>query len=130
MNSRDLWTRLFSRYTGALGTCNALGMSAPNSAFTAMSTIFGLSVICGYHTVWSVVPALHSPLMSVTNAISGTTAVGKLNMNKNIREKETRVMRDTTYDSIISVKTGWRLNYYYYYYFFSLCVSFIHVRFS
>ena len=95
-----------------------------------MSTIFGLSVICGYHTVWSVVPALHSPLMSVTNAISGTTAVGKLNMNKNIREKETRVMRDTTYDSIISVKTGWRLNYYYYYYFFSLCVSFIHVRFS
>jgi len=66
------------KYTGALGTCNALGMSAPNSAFTAMSTIFGLSVICGYHTVWSVVPALHSPLMSVTNAISGTTAVGGL----------------------------------------------------
>merc|ERR1712079_267923 len=30
----------------------------------------------GYHTVWSVVPALHSPLMSVTNAISGITAVG------------------------------------------------------
>merc|ERR1712038_505905 len=41
-----------------------------------MSTIFALSVICGYHTVWSVVPALHSPLMSVTNAISGITAVG------------------------------------------------------
>ena len=41
-----------------------------------MSTVFGLSVICGYHTVWSVVPALHSPLMSVTNAISGITAVG------------------------------------------------------
>merc|ERR1712212_532190 len=32
----------------------------------------------GYHTVWSVVPALHSPLMSVTNAISGITAVGGL----------------------------------------------------
>merc|ERR1712088_50497 len=54
------------------------GMQSPNAAFTAMSTIFGLSCICGYHTVWSVVPALHSPLMSVTNAISGTTAVGGL----------------------------------------------------
>ena len=57
-----------------------LGMSSPNAAFTTMSTIFGLSVICGYHTVWSVVPALHSPLMSVTNAISGITAVGGLMM--------------------------------------------------
>lgn len=32
----------------------------------------------GYHTVWGVTPALHSPLMSVTNAISGITAVGGL----------------------------------------------------
>merc|ERR1711953_650575 len=64
------------KYTAGLGAINALGMSAPNADFTAMSTIFGLSVICGYHTVWSVVPALHSPLMSVTNAISGITAVG------------------------------------------------------
>merc|ERR1712214_77826 len=64
------------KYTGALGGLNAFGMSSPNPAFTAMSTVFGLSVICGYHTVWSVVPALHSPLMSVTNAISGITAVG------------------------------------------------------
>jgi len=30
----------------------------------------------GYYTVWNVTPALHSPLMSVTNAISGITAVG------------------------------------------------------
>merc|ERR1711899_717115 len=65
-------------YTAGLGTLTALGMGAPNPAFTGMSTIFGLSVICGYHTVWSVVPALHSPLMSVTNAISGITAVGGL----------------------------------------------------
>merc|ERR1712038_2204001 len=63
-------------YTSALGGLTALGMGSPNAAFTSMSTIFGLSVICGYHTVWSVVPALHSPLMSVTNAISGITAVG------------------------------------------------------
>ena len=79
----DLVSKLFSdifcnsRYSAGLGGMNALGIGAPNAAFTSMSTIFGLSVICGYHTVWSVVPALHSPLMSVTNAISGTTAVGK-----------------------------------------------------
>merc|ERR1712088_481638 len=63
-------------YTAGLGGLTALGVGAPNAAFTGMSTVFGLSVICGYHTVWSVVPALHSPLMSVTNAISGITAVG------------------------------------------------------
>jgi NAD(P) transhydrogenase len=66
------------KYTIGLGGLNVLGMSSPNANFTAMTTIFGLSVICGYHTVWSVVPALHSPLMSVTNAISGITAVGGL----------------------------------------------------
>merc|ERR1712117_661988 len=65
-------------YTAGLGGMTALGIGAPNSAFTAMSTIFGLGCIVGYHTVWSVVPALHSPLMSVTNAISGITAVGGL----------------------------------------------------
>jgi len=65
-------------YTGGLGTLNALGVGSPNAAFTNMSTTFGLGCIVGYHTVWSVVPALHSPLMSVTNAISGITAVGGL----------------------------------------------------
>merc|ERR1711931_272037 len=65
-------------YTGGLGTITALGMGSPNGAFTNMSTTFSLGCIVGYHTVWSVVPALHSPLMSVTNAISGTTAVGGL----------------------------------------------------
>merc|ERR1712186_98573 len=63
-------------YTAGLGTISALGMGSPNGAFTNMSTTFSLGCIVGYHTVWSVVPALHSPLMSVTNAISGITAVG------------------------------------------------------
>lgn len=40
--------------------------------------MFGLSSIVGYHTVWGVTPALHSPLMSVTNAVSGLTAAGAL----------------------------------------------------
>merc|ERR550519_957642 len=63
-------------YTGGLATINALGVGSPNPAFTNMTPPFSLGCIVGYHTVWSVVPALHSPLMSVTNAISGITAVG------------------------------------------------------
>ncbi|KAK6623224.1 hypothetical protein RUM43_009076 [Polyplax serrata] len=64
--------------TGGLGSLLALGAVSPNPAFTTMMTTFGLSTIVGYHTVWGVTPALHSPLMSVTNAISGITAVGGL----------------------------------------------------
>ncbi|KAH9381344.1 hypothetical protein HPB48_011116 [Haemaphysalis longicornis] len=65
-------------YTAGLGTIVGLGVVSPNPAFTTMTTIFGLSGIVGYHTVWGVTPALHSPLMSVTNAVSGITAVGGL----------------------------------------------------
>uniref|UniRef100_A0A6B2EGJ3 NAD(P) transhydrogenase, mitochondrial n=1 Tax=Phlebotomus kandelakii TaxID=1109342 RepID=A0A6B2EGJ3_9DIPT len=65
-------------YTAGLATLLALGVASPNPAFTTMMTTFGLSGIVGYHTVWGVTPALHSPLMSVTNAISGITAVGGL----------------------------------------------------
>eukprot|EP00064_Thunnus_orientalis_P017681 superscaffoldBa00003824_g17767 len=65
-------------YTAGLSTCLALGIISPNAAFTQMVTTFGLAGIVGYHTVWGVTPALHSPLMSVTNAISGLTAVGGL----------------------------------------------------
>ena len=60
-----------AKYSAGLGAINALGVGSPNGAFTNMSTTFGLGCIVGYHTVWNVVPALHSPLMSVTNAISG-----------------------------------------------------------
>ncbi|XP_054896260.1 NAD(P) transhydrogenase, mitochondrial [Poeciliopsis prolifica] len=69
-----------SLYTGGIGTLLGLGLSAPNAAFTQMVTTFGLAGIVGYHTVWGVTPALHSPLMSVTNAISGLTAVGGLSL--------------------------------------------------
>lgn len=65
-------------YTGGLSSALALGYAAPNAAFSNMMTTFGLAGIVGYHTVWGVTPALHSPLMSVTNAISGITAVGGL----------------------------------------------------
>lgn len=41
-------------------------------------TVFVLAVFVGYHVVWRVTPALHSPLMSVTNAISSVIVVGAL----------------------------------------------------
>ena len=40
--------------------------------------IFILSIVVGYYLVWSVTPALHTPLMSVTNAISSVIIVGAL----------------------------------------------------
>ena len=41
-------------------------------------TIFVLSIFIGYYVVWSVTPALHTPLMAVTNAISSVIIVGGL----------------------------------------------------
>ncbi len=41
-------------------------------------TIFVLAVFVGYYVVWSVTPALHTPLMAVTNAISSVIIVGAL----------------------------------------------------
>ena len=41
-------------------------------------TVFVLAVFVGYHVVWNVTPALHTPLMSVTNAISSVVIVGAI----------------------------------------------------
>lgn len=87
---------------GAIGFLG-VGMMAPNPAFSTMFSTFALSGVIGCaararlepptprppigeptlarrrladQVVWGVVPALHSPLMAVTNAISGMTAVG------------------------------------------------------
>ena len=48
------------------------------SPFVFELTIFALAVFVGYYVVWRVTPALHSPLMSVTNAISSVIIVGAL----------------------------------------------------
>eukprot|EP00899_Mesostigma_viride_P007597 jgi/Mesvir1/16839/Mv15732-RA.1 len=55
-----------------------VGLGLPSGDGASMVAVFALASICGYQAVWGVVPALHSPLMSVTNAISGLTAVGGL----------------------------------------------------
>jgi H+-translocating NAD(P) transhydrogenase subunit alpha len=48
------------------------------SPFVFQMSIFVLAVFVGYYVVWSVTPALHTPLMSVTNAISSVIVVGAL----------------------------------------------------
>jgi H+-translocating NAD(P) transhydrogenase len=55
-----------------------IGVLCPDPVFLGMMTTFSLAVIAGYQSVWSVKPALHTPLMAVTNAISGLTAAGGL----------------------------------------------------
>src|SRR5213596_3879578 len=46
--------------------------------FVFRLSIFVLAIFVGYHVVWSVTPALHTPLMSVTNAISAIILVGAM----------------------------------------------------
>jgi H+-translocating NAD(P) transhydrogenase subunit alpha len=52
-----------------------LGLSAPES-FLSHLTVFVLACVVGWQVVWNVTPALHTPLMSVTNAVSGIIIVG------------------------------------------------------
>ena len=48
------------------------------SPFIIAMTIFILAIFIGYHVVWRVTPALHAPLMSMTNVISSVIIVGAL----------------------------------------------------
>ncbi len=51
---------------------------AAGDPFTVGLTVFVLACFVGYYVVWRVTPALHSPLMAVTNAISSVIIVGAL----------------------------------------------------
>jgi NAD(P) transhydrogenase subunit alpha len=64
---------------------NAAGMAAqaaqhapPAAPFVYLFSIFVLAIFVGYYVVWNVTPALHSPLMAVTNAISSVIIVGAM----------------------------------------------------
>jgi NAD(P) transhydrogenase subunit alpha len=61
---------------GGAGTHAATGGAV--DPFVFQLSIFVLAVFVGYFVVWSVTPALHTPLMSVTNAISSVIVVGAL----------------------------------------------------
>lgn len=54
----------------------AFGLTTDNPDSVSLMSTFALAGLAGYQVVWGVAPALHSPLMAVTNAISGMTAVG------------------------------------------------------
>lgn len=68
-------TREVAVITGGMTTALALG-KATGPLFMSNIFTFALAGLIGYRVVWGVAPALHSPLMSVTNAISGIIAVG------------------------------------------------------
>lgn len=64
---------------------NAAGMAElaaqhaqPAAPFVYLFSIFVLAIFVGYYVVWNVTPALHSPLMAVTNAISSVIIVGAM----------------------------------------------------
>ena len=56
----------------------ATAAAAHSDVFVFFLTVFVLACFVGYYVVWRVTPALHSPLMSVTNAVSSVIIVGAL----------------------------------------------------
>jgi len=61
------------------GTASAAdGVGGAVSPFVYQLMVFAMAIFVGYYVVWSVTPALHTPLMSVTNAISSVIVVGAL----------------------------------------------------
>ncbi len=75
-NAKDLAQRLdaLARQLTAV-QAQATHVGTP---FVFELTVFALAVFVGYYVVWRVTPALHSPLMSVTNAVSSVIIVGAL----------------------------------------------------
>jgi proton-translocating NAD(P)+ transhydrogenase subunit alpha len=62
----------------ATGPAADAAPAAGHSFFITGLTVFALACFVGYYVVWRVTPALHSPLMSVTNAVSSVIIVGAL----------------------------------------------------
>src|SRR6202012_5778186 len=65
-------------YGDQLAVAASAGTGGAIDPFVFRLAIFALAVFVGYFVVWSVTPALHTPLMSVTNAISSVIVVGAL----------------------------------------------------
>ncbi len=68
-----------SDFAGGLAMSTASGSAAAGGTpFLNLFTVFVLACFVGFYVVWSVTPALHSPLLAVTNAISSVIIVGGL----------------------------------------------------
>ncbi len=61
-----------------VAAAGAAGTAGATSPIVQQLSIFVLAIFVGYYVVWSVTPALHTPLMSVTNAVSSVIIVGAL----------------------------------------------------
>jgi NAD(P) transhydrogenase subunit alpha len=59
-------------------TVQAVAEQSGHTPFVQLFTVFVLACFVGYYVVWRVTPALHSPLMAVTNAVSSVIIVGAL----------------------------------------------------
>jgi NAD(P) transhydrogenase subunit alpha len=71
------WVTPLLTFTAGALVLSALGLVAPPS-FMSHFTVFVLACFVGYMVIWNVTPALHTPLMSVTNAISSIIIIGAL----------------------------------------------------
>jgi len=71
------WVLPVCALTGGAMLLALIGATAPPE-FLGHFTVFVLACFVGYMVVWNVTPALHTPLMSVTNAISSIVIVGAL----------------------------------------------------
>jgi proton-translocating NAD(P)+ transhydrogenase subunit alpha len=86
MTARLAWLAFAVLATAAFGEWVLSGTAYAQEAaqsegghdFVFRFSIFVLAIFVGYYVVWSVTPALHTPLMSVTNAISSVIVVGAL----------------------------------------------------
>ncbi len=86
MNPIDIANQASARANEALSLAEqarrmaeaAAPVAAAAEPFLLLLTIFLLACFVGYHVVWNVTPALHSPLMGVTNAISSVIVVGAI----------------------------------------------------
>ncbi|NGM19459.1 NAD(P) transhydrogenase subunit alpha [Roseomonas stagni] len=67
-----------ARQLAIAGATAVAPVAAAAEPFLLLLTIFLLACFVGYHVVWNVTPALHSPLMGVTNAISSVIVVGAI----------------------------------------------------
>jgi NAD(P) transhydrogenase subunit alpha len=65
-------------FVGAIGAALLAGGVFARGEFLEHLTVFLLACVVGWHLIWNVSPALHTPLMSVTNAISGIILIGGL----------------------------------------------------
>jgi NAD(P) transhydrogenase len=73
----------------------AFGFTAGDHDSVTLMGSFALAGLAGYQVVWGVAPALHSPLMAVTNAISGMTAVGGMLLLAQGATETTGIIPDT-----------------------------------